>query len=134
MATELEVSELIEIDDEVLDSIKRVSDYAEAHPISLEDLHKMLRNELPPVGDTSEFSCVLKKRFKIVYSIEMQPSGKMKHFSISEINADLPSVEATKQIMKIIGIKQELEQCVHIWPEEIVGEIEKYAINILSIY
>lgn len=104
---------LLIIDDTIKEVIQRVVTYAEMHVYSMDDLLDMYNKQLPIVGDIPEHVCHIPMGFRVVYSIEEQNVGKIRHISISvETSGKLPSVPAIEQIIKLFGYTNDLCDCL----------------------
>lgn len=101
------------IDWEITDKIKNLVAYAEKNPFTMGDLLDSINKQLAPAGDMEQYVLVLPFGYRIVYSIEKQVIGDVRHFSIS-VDADgkLPNVIAIKEVMRIIGFEKEFEECI----------------------
>ena len=55
--------------------IKKLADYADANRIPIDVLHKMAMEIHPPAGDDENYVCHLENGYRVVYTIEEQPSG-----------------------------------------------------------
>jgi hypothetical protein len=52
---------------------KQIVTYAQEHPITLQDIHAMIRGEKKPVGLRPEHQMDVPIGFKVTYSWEQQP-------------------------------------------------------------
>lgn len=119
------------LDDSVIDSIISLAKYAEENPVSMDELLDTVNKQAKPVGDFKEHTLELPFGNRIVYSIEDQPLGKIRHLSMSKgVKGKLPSVEAVRIIMKLLGFKNEIEYDI-IFIEEIPGG--RQAINVMEV-
>ncbi len=100
------------IDEELKSKISALVAYAEKNPFSMDNVLDVYNNEMAPAGDMDQYTLILPFGYKIVYSIENQPVGNVRHLSMS-IDADgkLPSTVVVKIIMKMIGFENEIEDC-----------------------
>lgn len=68
-----------------------------------------------------DLDCVIPFGFKCVYTVEKHPSGWYKHTSVSVQNPNearpYPSVEGIREIIKMFGYTQQLEECM-VWEEK----------------
>ena len=125
------------LDPEGIAELHRIRDYAYSHPADFYTLKKMMEGMIPVPGDNDNFLCLLppKKdwpypKFKVVYSIEEQPVGKLRHLSVSIVeSARMPSPHAVDMIMKELGFKHEMMKC-KVWIEESPVK----AVNVLDWY
>ena len=100
------------IDDNVKRKMEKLAAYAEAHIFSMDDLLDMVNKEKPPPGLDPNFQVEIPVGYKVVYSIEDQPAGKVRHLSVSvDAKGKLPSIPAVKEIMIMLGFTKEIEQC-----------------------
>lgn len=88
--------------------IKRVMDYADKHPYTMDMLFDIHNNVAPSPGDIAEYRLVIPVDFTVVYTVELQ-KFTVKHMSVS-INGLLPPPEAAKMIMKEFGFPS-FEEC-----------------------
>lgn len=120
---------LLVINDEVRSTIKKLIEYAESHQYSLDDLLDIKNKQLSVAGDEPEFSCEIPDGFRVVYTIENQPMGKVRHISIS-ISGEkgkLPNPAAVEMIISEFGFKNKLEDChVSIEKDIAINVIDKY--------
>jgi len=121
---------LLIINDESRALIKKVIEYAESHIYSLDDLLDIKNKQLSVAGDEPEFSCEIPDGFRVVYTIENQPMGKVRHISIS-IKTDepnkLPNPAAVEMIIAEFGFKNKLQDChVSLEKDIAINVIDKY--------
>jgi hypothetical protein len=89
---------------------KKVLDYAEANPFTMEEMIKVIHGQAPTAGEREGHICQIPKGFRVVFSYEEQKIGRVKHISISvDTPAALPNTEAVQQIMLLFGFKKQLE-------------------------
>lgn len=119
------------IDYDLKGEIKKLVDFAEANPFTMDDMLDVMNGHELSAGDREGHYLNTPFGIRIVYSIEIQNKGKIRHLSVS-INKDkaFPPPSITMEIMKLIGFKNELYDCM--------VEIEKIsetrgAINIWEI-
>lgn len=119
------------IDDNFKNQIKKLVDFAEANPLSMDDLLDTFNGNRPPVGDQEGFCFCTITGYRIVYSIEEQVPGKIRHLSVSvDKDEAYPNPEAVREIMKLLGFKNVLEECI-VNLEEISDK--RGAINVLEL-
>lgn len=101
------------IDEEIKNKFKALAIHAERNPFSMDDLLDIYNKAEKPAGDYSEFTLVLPFGYKVVYSIEQQVKGDVRHFSIS-VDADgkLPNIVVVQECLKLLGFKNKLENCI----------------------
>lgn len=110
-----------------------LKNYAEANPISFDDLLDIRNGREPFIGDRPGHSCTIPAGFRVVFSIEYQPVkdsnefAKTRHASFS-IHDRVPHPDACKALMTELGFKKELEDCIVYYDP---GEIK--AINVIEI-
>ena len=119
------------IDEELKSNISKLVAYAEKNPFTMDDCLDVYNKAMEPAGDMKHYSLVLPFGYRIVYSIEQQPMGNVRHLSIS-VDADgkLPNIVVSQEIMKLIGFDNELEECI-VRLEDIAPK--RQAINILEV-
>jgi hypothetical protein len=115
------------IDDTIREQILAVKAYAEKNQYTMDDLLDIKNGTQEPPGNNAFYSCALPIGYKVVYTIEQQVEGTLRHMSIS-VNDKLPSTEAVKMIMVEFGFENELENC-YLYIEE-GGK----AINVIESY
>jgi len=120
------------INETVQQSLKRLKNYAEKHPLSMDDLLDTYNKQLEPVGTTEEHSCYVPTGFKVVFSIEKQVHGNTRHLSMSvDREGKLPSPQAVYLIMQLLGFTCTLEGADQVWVEEYAPN--QSAINVLEV-
>lgn len=98
------------IDNNVKLNAKLLIEHASANPLTMDDIVKTLDGLKEPVGNDPKFTLMIDDGYKVVYSIEEQSKGKVKHMSIS-VNEPkkLPSPDAVEEIMKLLEFKDPIE-------------------------
>jgi hypothetical protein len=72
----------------------------------------IVNKQAPPPGDNKNFVVEIPVGYRVVYTIEDQPAGKVRHLSVSVDKAGkVPSITAVQEIMRMIGFKGELNEC-----------------------
>ena len=118
-------------DNEVLNNIKTLKSYAEKNKISLDDILDTINKQMKPVGDYKEYTITIPIGYRIVYSIEEQVIGDVKHLSVSvDEDGVLPNPNAVEMIMKEFEFKESLDNCRVILEQ--ITENRK-AVNILEL-
>lgn len=113
------------IDENAKELISAMVVYAEANPLSMDDLLDTYNKQMNPIGDNPFHVVNLSFGYRIVYSIEEQPKGKVRHLSMSvDEDEALPSIEAVSEIMRLIGFNGSLQE-----PSTIIVKLEEYAKN-----
>lgn len=93
--------------------IKNLVAFAEANPLYLDDLLDMINGEKPPAGNTKGYYLIDPFGTKIVYTIEILPDYKLRHFSISINNGKTaPPPVIVEEIMSLLGFKSKLSDCI----------------------
>lgn len=106
-------------------------EYAHQHVLSMDDLLDIFNGQEPPVGDRPEHVCQLPVGYRVVFNLEKQNHGVVRHISVSvDSPGKLPNIEAVREIARLFGIKKELEECV-VSVEEGRGNVNK-SINIIE--
>lgn len=115
------------IDAKIKEKLTKLKEYAEAHPISLDDL----LNKRVVAGDHEEFTVKLPFGYRVVYSLEKQNIGDVRHLSMS-VNQDkkLPNPRSVNEVMKMLGFTKPLEGSI-VKMENISPT--RQAINVLEI-
>jgi hypothetical protein len=90
------------------EDIKQLITYAENNVIKLDRLKAMVAKQAPPVGDLPGYRMILPNGYRVVYSVEEQPSGLFRHISISLKNGS-PPPPAIDMIIAEFGFKTKLE-------------------------
>lgn len=124
------------IDDRTKSEIARIKKYSEEHRIPMDQIIATIKDPEKSVGNDPEHCCILSEGYKAVFSIEEQPSGFCRHFSLSvDDERSLPSPPSFEAIMKELGFEGLLCDCENVWLEENVstssGKIGT-AINVLQ--
>lgn len=119
------------IDDEVRSQLASLVRHAEKNVFSMDDLLDIYNGRMTPAGDMEGFSRNLPFGYRVVYSIEEQPAGRIGHLSVSVDEDDkLPNVTVVKEIMKLVGFTRELEDSV-VWMEHTAPN--RQAVNVSNI-
>lgn len=101
------------LDEEAIEKINRMVAHAETHIFTMDDLLDIYNKQGTIAGDMEEFTVVLPFGYRIVFSIEVQNPGKMRHLSMSvDEDGKLPNPVAVQEIMKATGFTNELENCL----------------------
>lgn len=94
------------INDTIRQKIAELVTFAEANVVT------DLENRKEPVGHIKEYCLEIPMGYRVVYSIDQQKKGLMRHLSMSVDNpGKLPSVAVVEQVCKLIGFKSELQDC-----------------------
>jgi hypothetical protein len=96
-----------------IESIKNLVAFAEANPLYLDDILDMINGAKPPAGNIDGYYLIDPFGTKIVYTIEILPEYKLRHFSISINNGKtVPPVVIVEEIMSLLGFKSKLSDCI----------------------
>lgn len=119
------------IDDAIRARIAAIIEYAEANVIPIDEQLDVKNGELPPAGDNKAYRCIIPDGFRVIYTIEEHPQGKVRHLSMSvNVEGNCPSPEAVSMIMKEFGFKTRLA-VAKVYLEDI-GPNHK-AVNVLEM-
>lgn len=114
------------------EKLQRLKEFAEANPIQYAEMMKIMNGKKNPVGDDPRFVAYIPEGFRVVYSVEAQKAGLMRHCSISvRGNGKLPNVAAVDELIKLLGfsgIHEGAANNAYIWLEN-----DDSAINILEL-
>ena len=112
-------------------SLRDLKEYAEANPVSLDDLLDQMNKERKPVGSMQEYTRHIPVNYKVVFSIEEQPKADVRHCSVS-CDDKSPSIEAMKWILKELGYRYDFQSGqAKVYMEELPGG--KKAMNVIEI-
>lgn len=128
---------LLFIGPDELQAIKKLKQWAEAHVISFDDLKAIDANSKPPVGDDPRHVIFLPVNVRVVFSIEQQPKGLVRHLSISikqrSMTGRFPDPNFANEILKAFGYVNDLNtpssENFYVYIEE-----EVHAINFVEYY
>lgn len=131
--------ELLIMDDEVQNNIKKLINYAENHVVSYErmvDLNEqMKRGELVEgvVGDNPNHAIELPLGFRVAFSFEVHPIGECRHISVS-VNDEQPSYHDLMLVLDYFGFQTNLKDGkAHAYVEQYtVNGVEKFAVNVVE--
>lgn len=92
----------------------RIRSYAEKNPFSINDLLDIINNPSLSPGLNPLYQCHIPIGFKIVFSIEETAEwGYARRLSISLCKkGQIPNPEICLEIMKILGFKSSLSECL----------------------
>jgi hypothetical protein len=114
------------------EKLQKLKEFAEANPIGYTEMIKIKNGKRRPVGDDPRFVAYIPDGFRVVYSVEAQKPGLMRHCSISVKNkGKLPNVHAADELIKLLGfsgIHEGAANNAYIWLEN-----DDSAINILEL-
>jgi len=125
---------LLLIDQEVQAQIKKVIEYADSHRVTMDDILDVMNGTGTKAGDNKENVLEIQMGYRVVFSIEEQPIGPVRHLSISVDGdvKDMPSVQSVKLIMSEFGFENALENC-HVFLEDCKGLGGRKAVNIVEL-
>lgn len=117
----------IAMTDKTRAQIQEIIAYAKEYPFRI-DLTTVSKTMTP--GDDRHYSLFIGD-FKVVYSEEIQPLGKLKHISISNSKKEYPSTGICEALLKEFGFKSDLNKNLplKVWMEK-MGNIN--AANIIE--
>lgn len=115
------------IGDEAKAKIAKVRAYAEQNVISLNEVIRLLGQTERAVGDDERRVCHLEVGFRVVFSLEEQPSGLCRHLSVSVTGDKYPNEHAVELLAREFGFEQPKEQWLT-WLEEHVR-----AVNVVEL-
>ena len=119
------------IDNEYSKKITDLKTFAELNPLTMDDLLDMYNKAKPVAGDTEGYYLYIPMGYKVVFTIEKQVKGDVRHMSMSVKDAKmLPNPFAVEQMLKLLGFKNELINCII--DLEPVGDGHQ-AINVLEL-
>lgn len=100
------------VDDKLKSDIEKVMAYAEDHQLTMDDLLDMYNGNMEIPGDIEDRNVRTESGYRMVYSIEEQPRGMMKHLSISvDVDCWLPNPVAVEEIMELFGFRGKINDC-----------------------
>ncbi len=98
---------------ETINAIGKLVDYAEKNPFTMDDLLDIKNGDMECAGENINYMCTIPVGFKVVYSIEKQPKGDVRHLSMSVSTAGrVPNFVAVQEIMNLIGFDNKLDKCL----------------------
>lgn len=120
---------LLIIDKTAQDKIKQVIEYANNHPITLTEIKQGIAGFKKAVGDTTpQLVLNLADGFRVVYSVESQPSGLCRHLSVSVKGLGYPNPGHCNAILKEFGFTNQIgetktDKAFHVWMEDKVRAV-----------
>jgi hypothetical protein len=101
------------IDNSVKAEIKALMKYAEKNPYSMDDLLDIVNGSMESPGDQREFQMYIPMGYKVVYTMEIQNVGLVRHISISvNTPGKLPGQEVVTFIIPFFGFKRTIHDNV----------------------
>lgn len=118
------------IDDKLKAKITSLVAHAEKNPFTIDDLLDIDSGDQKPPGDFDEFTLNLPFGYRLVYSVEEQPVGRVRHLSMS-VNEDgkLPNEHVVSEIMELIGFENKLDTCMVMFEDISPG---RQAVNVME--
>lgn len=125
------MARILIINDILIHKLQELKQYAEQHPLTMDDLLDIKNGDRPVPGDMKEFVCIISTGFKIVFTIEHQLNTHIRHLSMSvKTKGKLPNPHVVEKIINILGFKNKLYDCMLNLEEFRPGH---HAINVLEI-
>lgn len=114
------------------DIADQVIAYAEAHRITLKEMHHIAKTK-EPAGNNPKRCCIIPVNYRCAFTIEEHPSGWCRHLSVSIGKpGKVASPEALSELMKLFGFYGGMKSIDASWLEDIGGPIK--AVNIVQRY
>ena len=108
-----------------IESLVKLREYAENNIVPLDDLLKQI-----PIGDNPNHAVRVPVDFRVVFSIEEQPSGLFRHMSVSVSREEkVPTPETIRIIAQHLGFYSGVKEGM-IWKENFSGN--RIAINFME--
>ena len=124
----MQMNRVLEINSETEKDAAKVIKYANEHRYT-EAMNKLVASgDLAPAGLDPNFLLHIHDGYRVIYSIEKQPSGWCHHISISvEAKGKYPNEYAVKMILQLFNmLDPERDQLI--WPDE-----ESESVNVLFL-
>jgi hypothetical protein len=119
------------LNDIIIRELQELKQYAEQHPLTMDDLLDIKNGDHPSPGDIKEFVRLIPIGYRVVLTIEHQLEKHIRHLSMSvNTKGKMPNEYAVKRVMGILGFKNKIYECILNVEEFDVGH---YAINVLEI-
>jgi hypothetical protein len=119
---------LLQIGDETLKDIQKVINYANEHKFDKHQMKLVMGGDLKAAGLNPDYVVYIHEGYRVVYSLEEQPTGWCQHISISvERSNKYPHEIAMKMILEAFGMSGDFKKCLNIWLEK-----ETESVNILQ--
>lgn len=121
---------LLVITNQIRQKFKNLVLFAEEHKFTMDHLLDISNGEGVIAGEMEEYTLEF-DRFRVVFSIEEQVPGDVRHLSVSvNEKGKLPSIFVVEEIMNLLGFENALENCAISLEDLPDGE---KAVNILEI-
>lgn len=108
--------------------LAKLAQHASENKIDAATMDAMMIGAMPPVGDDENFTVKLED-YKIVYSMEWNPDGWVKHLSITK-NNQMPENEEAAIIAEELGYNFDEE--IYAYKEDFIN-LEDIAISALNL-
>ncbi len=96
---------VLEINSETEEDVVKVIEYAKEHKYTMAMSKLVNAGDLPPAGLDPNFLLYIHDGFRVIYSIEEQPSGWCHHISISvEVDGKYPNEHAVQMILMLFNM------------------------------
>lgn len=96
---------------EEFEAFAAVAAFAQANPLSMDDMLDTMNGDRPAPGDIPGYSCIMNNGYKVVFTIEVNSNGDpVRHLSVS-CPDKLPNPMIVALIMRNLGFKQSLMDC-----------------------
>lgn len=93
------------IDDTVKATIAKLVKFADERRMSFKEVYRRTQRNDPP-GNDPNYCCFIPMGFKVVFTIEEQPAGWARHFSISSQNHQrTPNPEGVNMLLPLFGFR-----------------------------
>lgn len=102
---------ILSIDASAKEVLAELIDNAEKNIFTVDDLMEIKNGKAPAPGDRKGFACYLDFGFRVVFSIEQHPQGRVRHLSVSVHGTGLPNPAAVEEIMKHLKFENPMENC-----------------------
>ena len=97
------------------EALKTLKEYAEKNPYTMDDILDVLNDQSKCAGNYPEYNCYIPEGFNVVFSIEQQVIGDVRHASVICSDGGLPHIEAVRCILTELGFENPIEKCeVHL--------------------
>lgn len=101
------------IDENVKSDIAKVIAYAEKNPYTMDMLLDRMNKAIPIPGDMEEYTVLIPFGFKVVFTIEQQNKGDIRHLTMSTATPGrLPNPTTVEEIIKLFGFENEMSDCI----------------------
>lgn len=120
------------IDEAIKNTAAAVVKHAEENVFSMDDLLDISNGSAKSVGNRDGFTFEIPMGYKVVYSIENQVKGKLRHLSVSvDTPGKTPHPQAVSEIMKLVGFENDISEVFNVSLEPLDGGIT--AVNVIEV-